>query len=95
MLPFIKKKYAGGSSGLIVKHRTPDEKPEENQEPMDSSAAIESCARALIQAVQANDAKGVADAMYDAFCVMEAMPHEEADHSEPHSYEAQNIKAAR
>jgi len=88
MLPFLKKRQEAQISGLQIKNREPDEKPEQDQD--DSSAAIEACAAALISAIHSHDAKGVAEAMKDAFEILESMPHEEV---EPHSYDAQNIKA--
>lgn len=91
LLPFIKKKNEGSVAGLIIKSRTPDEKPEESQE--DKSTAIEACAQALINAIHSNNVKGTADALCDAFEILENLPHEEAEHVDPHSYNAQNIKA--
>ncbi len=90
LLPFLKNKDAS-VAGLIIKNRTPDEKPEQDQD--DSSAAIESCAQELIRAVHAKDTKAVSEALKDAFEILESMPHEEGEHVEPHSYDAQNIKA--
>lgn len=88
MLPFLKKKDTP-AAGLIIKTRTPDE-PAESED--DSSAAIESCAHALINAVHARDAKSVAAAMKDAFDILESQPHEE--YSSKHDYDSQNQKAA-
>lgn len=64
---------------------------EEIQE--DSSAAIESCAMELIIAVHLKDVKAVAEALKNAFDILESIPHVESAHVEPHSYDAQNIKA--
>ncbi len=88
ILPFLKRK----DIGTPTQTRAPDEKPEEDQD--DSSAAIHACASALIQAVHAKDVKAAAEAIQDAFEILESMPHEEGEHTEPHSYDAQNIKAA-
>lgn len=75
-------------SGLIIKNRAPDQKPEENQE--DKDAAIHACASDLIEAVHAKDIKRAAEAMRSAFEILEKMPHDEAEHKpEPHSYDAQ------
>ncbi len=92
LLPFLKKKEAG-QTGAIVQTRTPDQKPEENQE--NQSAAIEACARELITAIHAKDHKSAANALVDAFDILESMPRDETEHSAPlpHSYDAQNIKA--
>lgn len=65
----------------------PELEPEDTE-----SLAIESCAMELIMAVHLKDIKAVAEALKNAFNILESMPHEEADHS-PHTYEAQNIKA--
>ncbi len=85
MLPIFdnKKKI---QSGISIKTRTPDEKPEENQD--DSSAAIEACAQDLISAVQSNNVKAAAEAIKSAFEILESQPHSEGPHIEPHSYDA-------
>lgn len=87
MLPFLAKKNQGAATqaGLLVKTRTPDEKPDQD----DPSAAIDACSKALIDAVHARDAKGVSAAIKDAFDILESMPHEEESAPEPHSYESQ------
>ncbi len=97
MLPFFKKNNQAMSSGIIMKTRPADEKPEIEGEDEDSSAAIESCAQELIRAVHARDVKAVAAAIEDAFEILEDMPHEEesSESVEPHSYDAQNIKAGK
>lgn len=97
MLPFLKKKEAP-VAGIVIKTRTPDEKPvEEMDEVDDQMVAIEACAKELIRAVHARDSKAVAMAMVDAFDILESMPHgeseDEEEQAEPHSYDAQNIKA--
>ena len=89
MLPFQKNK-TGQVAGIIMKTRSPDE----DKEPNDDSAAIDACAKDLIEAVHSRDTKRVAEAIKSAFEILESMPHEESDVS-PHTYEAQNIKAAR
>lgn len=83
MLPFLAKKNQASSSGLLVKTRTPDEQPADQDDP---SAPIRACSKALIDAVHARDEQGVSDALADAFEILESMPHDEA---QPHSYEAQ------
>lgn len=90
MLPFLKRKNDAGIAGVIVKHRQPDEKSEENQEDNeDKDAAIHACAQDLISAVHAHDIKGAAEAIRSAFEILDEMPHIEGEHVEPHSYEAQ------
>lgn len=93
MLPFLKKRNEGMNSGLIIKTRTPDEKPEEDQD--DPAAAIHACASDLIQAVHAHDVKAAAEAIQSAFEILDSQPHEEGPHVEPHSYDAQNEKAGQ
>lgn len=89
MLPFLKRKNESGIAGVIIKHRQPDEKPQENQEDNDKDAAIHACAQDLISAVHSHDVKGAAEAIRSAFEILDEMPHEEGPHIEPHSYESQ------
>lgn len=91
MLPFLKPKNQS-VAGLIIKNRAPDEKQEEQD---DSSASIHSCAEAIMQAINSKDIKGLAEALRDAFTILDAEPHVEGEHIEPHSYESQNIKAGQ
>lgn len=96
MLPILKRKNQG-TAGLIVKTRTPDKVEDSQQEdPEDHSAAIEACASTLINAVHAHDVKAVAEALNDAFSILDSMPHDEGEHTNesPHTYDAQNQKAA-
>lgn len=85
---------------MLVKHRNPDEKPETEEYPDEESnhsEAIMACAKDLLHAIESKDHKAIADALADAFVILEQKPHEEADHSdtpEPHSYDAQNKAAA-
>lgn len=88
ILPFLTKKPA--QTGVIIKERTPDKKPDD-QSPDDSG--IEACAEDLIHAVHAKDVKAVAEAIKAAFEILDAQPHEEGPHIEPHSYASQNEKA--
>lgn len=93
MLPFLKNKNIS-APGITIKTRAPDEQPEA-EESNDSSAAIESCAQELIRAIHAKDVKAAAAALEDAFQILDSMPHEEGEHVEAHSYDAQNQKAAK
>ncbi len=95
MLPFLKKRESQ-VSGLIMKMREPDVKPDENQED-DSSAAIEACAQELIRSIHNKDIKAVAQALKDAFEVLESLPEDEDESSEPspRTYDAQNQQAAK
>ncbi len=85
-LPFLKKKESS-ASGLLVKTRTPDEKPESDDQD-DPSAAHEACGQAMLNAIKSNDAAGLASAIKDL------MELSESPEAAPHSYEAQNIEAA-
>lgn len=94
MLPFLKLKNKP-VAGLVIEHRKPGEKLDELQYEADMhSEAIEACAQDLISAIHSKDIKAVADALYDAFSILDSMPHEEGEHTEPHSYESQNEAAA-
>lgn len=84
MLPFLKKKDSA-NVGLMVKHRAPDEKPEEDQD--DSNAGAKACMAQLISAIHSHNTEGAIEALKD---LMEVMDSGDA---EPHSYESQNIKA--
>jgi len=92
VIPFLKASKDKSQTGVMVKDRAPD-KPEENQD--DSRAAVKAAARALISAVHMRDEEAVADALQDAFDILDAQPHEEGPHIEPHSYDAQNAAAKR
>lgn len=90
MLPWMKSKDKS-VSGLMIKMRSPDEKPD--SEPKDEgSDAIEACAKDLIRAVHAQDVKAAADAIKNAFEILSNEPDKD-DSVEPHSYDAQNMKA--
>jgi len=92
VLPFLKSKKDGGNTGLIVKTRAPDQTQETDED--DPSQGHIACAHALMDAIKANDAQGVSDALYDAFTLMEVQPHEESSHSK-HDYDSQNERAAK
>ena len=91
MLPFLKPKL---QTGVMVNQRAPDaDEPEQAEEPNDNEG-LEACARELLHAIETRDHKAMARALVDLFQIADSMPHEEGSHDvEPHSYEAQNIKA--
>lgn len=90
-LPYLQKKQV---AGLIIKKREADTlSPAENDGETSQDQGLESCAEHLIRAVHAKDPAGVAEAMRSAFEIMESEPHDEG--AEPHSYDDQNIKAAK
>lgn len=89
MLPFLKRKDQQASSSVIIK----DLSPEQPVEPeIDPKAAHRACARHLLLAIEARDVDAIADALYDAFTVMESAD-DIKEEAAPHSFEAQNIKA--
>lgn len=89
MLPFLKHKQV---AGVIVKHRAPDIKDEPKEEANDNEY-LEECARELLRAIEERNHKAMAEALVAIFQIADSMPHEEGEHIEPHSYDAQNIKA--
>jgi len=46
------------------------------------------CAQAILSAVKSGDAHSLADALQSMFQDLDSEPHEEAEHIQPHSYEA-------
>ncbi len=82
MLPFLKNKQAP-VAGLIIKSRTPDQKPEEAKDE-------DQCYKDLISAVKADDIAGVKAAMADII----ANSSKSEESSEKHSYDDQNEEAA-
>ena len=91
MLPIFKKYH---NSGVIVKQRAPDSENEpQNEQDESASEELKACAADFLKAIHQNDAQGIADALQAAFSILDAEPHVEGPHVEPHSYEAQNIKA--
>lgn len=92
MLPILKNKQAQ-QAGVIVKTRAPDES-QEPQDKDDPAAGIKACARELINAIHAKDEHKVSEALKDIFSILDSEPHEEGEHTNPHSYDAQNEDAA-
>lgn len=94
-LPFLNnKKNEAGIASAIIKNRTPDVKPQDDSD-ADGEYSLEDCAHDILESIRANDAAGLADALKEAFQKLEQEPHEEGEHIEPHSYEAQNQKAGQ
>ncbi len=89
----FKRLKESGIAGTLVKNRTPDEKPESDEN--DPSAAHEACGRAMLNAIKADDAKAMAQALIDLFQIADSEEHVEGSHIEPHSYQAQNQKAGQ
>lgn len=82
MLPFLKKQQEAGISGVIMKHREPDEKPDSQED--DPSAALEACASSLINGIHNRDARAVAEALRDILEITS-----EPQETSPHSYDDQ------
>ena len=95
MLPFLNRKQTG-IAGTIIKNRTPDEKPEEKQD--DNKASHRAAASDLLAAIKSEDIDGIAEALNNAFQIMDSEPHNEGPHTNspsPHTYNAQNQKAGK
>ena len=92
MLPFLKKHVK--QSGVIVSERKPDQ-PHEVEQAESEDYGLEACASDVMQAIEMKDKKALADAMKAFFQIVDSMPHEEGEHIEAHSYDAQNAKAAK
>lgn len=84
MLPFLKREQSP-PAGLNVKIETPDASEDQD----DPKAAHLACAHEILQAVKANSPERLAEALKDIFNILDSEPHEEGEHIEPHSYEAQ------
>lgn len=84
ILPFLTKKAQ--NAGVIVKQRTPDQS-DDSQDYDSGDSGIESCAQDLLNAIQAQDVKGVAQALKDVFEILESQPHEEGEHTDESSEE--------
>lgn len=76
-LPFLKNKNISGSI-MTTKVREPDQKPDENQD--DGDAGLMSAAQDLVNAIQAGDPKGCAQALRAAFQILDSEPHDEGEH---------------
>lgn len=75
-LPFLRKKDAGGIATQISVRKS--DKSAEPEEKDDGSDGLMACAQDLLQAIQANDPKGLADAFKAAFEICEMYPTEES-----------------
>ena len=102
MLPFLKLQNQSAAAGIMTKLRKPDEKPvdaENIEQPSETEQlameAIESCARDLLRAIHAQDIKKMAEALYSAFEIADALPHQEGPHENDNSFKSQNAKAAQ
>lgn len=74
ILPFLKKKPV---SGLIVSSRTPDQKPDSDDQELDMHASN------LIDAIHSKDIKRTVEALKNAFdCLESYSPEKEEDEDE-------------
>lgn len=90
LLPFLK--YKKKDAAVIVQTRNPDEKQEDSSE---NDSGLEEHAHNLMNAIHAGDAKALVKAFHALSGKSEESGEEEASESpDPHSYDAQNIKAA-
>lgn len=93
MLPFLKNKQ---QSGVIVQERPSDHKDEDSN-PEDNQGLI-ACAEDIIDAIKSGNARKLAAALTAAHEICDSYEHAEGPHSSeapsPHTFEAQNKKAA-
>lgn len=76
MLPWLRNKQVK-SSGITMAVRKPEGGVEEAPEPeAKENYGLKSCADALIKAIESKDSDAVAQALQDAFDVMESQPQE-------------------
>lgn len=78
MLPYLKKRQV---AALIVKNRHPNGNIDEldNSEPVEDG--LEACAKDMISAYDAKDSRQLAQALRNAFELLESEPHEEVSHN--------------
>jgi hypothetical protein len=76
MLPFLKTKRQ--DSGIATVYRAPDEGKEQKE---NDSQGLEVAATDLHSAIESKDIKGIAEALKAAFLILDAMPHEEGEHT--------------
>lgn len=81
MLPFLLRKRP--ETGVMVQERQPD-----NDEKSNDFDELEECAKDLKAAIDSGNARAIADAFHAMFQVCEESPHAEAEHINPHSYDA-------
>lgn len=89
LLPFISKNKQASSVGLSVKERPSDNPSRDSQ----GAEKIEICAIELLLAVKKNDAKGVAEAMYNAWSILESQ--EDQPESQSTDFYSQNALASK
>lgn len=78
MLPFLRRKHQGAS--VIVKHRHPGGNIDELQDNEPSADPLDSVASDLLQAFENKDKNLIAQALRNAFDILESEPHNEGPH---------------
>ncbi len=81
MLPWLKNKQIR-SPGVSSVIRNPEGGTTEGSPAESESYGLEDCARKVLAAIDAKDARQLAGALKEAFETMEKQPHEEAEHPE-------------
>lgn len=77
--PYLKQKK---QEGVITAYRQPDGSKVEGEPEADHKDGLKACAADLLKAIESKDLDGIASALYDAFCIADASPHEEGEHLE-------------
>lgn len=94
---FLKRSKEGGISSALMARRKPEggiEAPSDESPAEDGSESLHSASADLLAAFHAKDVKAISAALKAAFEICDSEPHEEGEHINPHSYDAQNAKAA-
>lgn len=89
LIPIFKRKDDGMNSGVMIKERSPDEQPVDDSE----YDGLESAMEELDKHLNRRDYKAAAECFRDAMELCKDSPESE-ESSSPHSYDAQNQKAA-
>lgn len=92
-LPFLAKKQM---SGVIVSQRKKDGAGiNEGETEGAGNHAMEAAAEDIIRAITSKDAQHLALALQAAYDICESNEPESEDEAQPHSYDAQNERAAQ
>jgi hypothetical protein len=96
-LMFLKRSKDGGIASSLMARRKPEggiEAPSEEAPAEDANESLHSASADLLAAFHAKDVKAISAALKAAFQICDSEPHSEGEHVNPHSYDAQNAKAA-
>lgn len=83
-MPFLKKDQVP-PVGIEIQTSEPDGSEAQN----DPDAGHLAAASEIMDAIHSKDVQRLADALKDMFSMLDSEPHEEGEHIEPHSYDAQ------